>query len=273
MLVDSHCHLDHHQFAGEVEQVIGRARAAGVSTMLTIATTLAGFPDVLAIAERHPDVFCTVGVHPHHAAEEATVTTEQLVRLARHPKVVGIGECGLDYFYKRSPQDVQIAVFRTHVAAARETGLPLVVHTRDADADMTAILAEEQQRGRFTGVLHCFSSGPDLARTAVRLGFLISFSGILTFKNSEPLRDIARGLPAESLLVETDAPYLAPVPKRGQRNEPGLVGHTLSALAICRGTSEEALMRLTTANFFRLFAKAATLYTALPGSAGASPAD
>ena len=169
------------------------------------------------------DVFCTVGVHPHHAAEEAAVTTEQLVRLARHPKVVGIGECGLDYFYKRSPQDVQIAVFRTHIAAARETGLPLVVHTRDADADMAAILAEEQQRGRFGGVLHCFSSGPELAEAAVRLGFLISFSGILTFKNSEPLRAIATGLPSESLLVETDAPYLAPEPKRGKRNEPGLV--------------------------------------------------
>lgn len=255
MLVDSHCHLDH--FRDEVDAVVGRAHAAGVSAMLTISTTLAGFPEVLAIAEQHEQVFCTVGVHPHEAAAESTVTAAALVRLAAHPKVVGIGECGLDFYYNRSPQEVQIAVFRTHIAAARDSGLPLVVHTRDADPTTAAILAEEQQAGPFTGVLHCFSSGRALAETAVGLGLYVSFSGILTFRKSDELRATAALLPAERLLVETDAPYLAPVPMRGRRNEPAFVGHTLAALAACRGVTVAAMTAQTAANFRRLFARAA----------------
>ncbi|QLH38991.1 MAG: TatD family hydrolase [Defluviicoccus sp.] len=258
MLIDSHCHLDHEAFAGEIEAAIGRAREAGVGLLLTICTSIARFPQVLAVAERYPDVWCTVGVHPHDAEAEAGVTVDELVRLSRHPKVVGIGECGLDFFYNNSPQDIQIAVFRTHVAAARESGLPLVVHTRDADATTASILTEEQQVGPFTGVLHCFSSGAALAETAVGLGFRISFSGILTFRKSEELRRIARSLPAESLLVETDAPYLAPVPVRGKRNEPAYVTHTLKVLAECRSADPDALRATTGANFLKLFAKART---------------
>src|SRR5512144_1407198 len=256
MLVDSHCHLDHPEFGGEVDAIVDKARRVGVSTMLTIGTTLASFPRVLAIAERYQDVFCTIGVHPHHADAEADVTVDQLLRLARHPKVVGIGECGLDFYYNRSPQSVQIAVFRTHVAAARASGLPLVVHTRGADEHMISILEAEHQAGTLRGVLHCFSSGLSLAQTAVRIGFCISFSGILTFKKSEQLRRIAAALPVESLLIETDAPYLAPVPMRGRRNEPSFVAHTLAALAAARGEDEGALAEATAANLFRLFSKA-----------------
>lgn len=257
MLIDSHCHLDHEVFADEVDAVVGRAREAGVGLLLTISTGLVRFPQVLALAERFPDVWCTVGVHPHDAGAEADVSVEELVRLSRHPKVVGIGECGLDFFYNKSPQDVQIAVFRTHIAAARASGLPLVVHTRDADATTASMLVEEQQAGAFGGVLHCFSSGAALAETAVGLGFSISFSGILTFRKSDELRRIARELPADCLLVETDAPYLAPVPMRGKRNEPGYVGHTLKVLADCRGEDPVALTATTGANFLRLFPKAA----------------
>jgi len=257
LLIDSHCHLDHADFAGEVEAILERARGAGVARLLTISTTLAGFPRVLEIARRNADVFCTVGVHPHDAGSESSVTVDRLIRLAADPKVVGIGECGLDYYYNKSPQDVQIAVFRTHIAAARESGLPLVVHSRDADDAMAAILAEEYAKGPFSGVLHCFSSGPALAAAALDLGFAISFSGILTFRKTEPLREIARGLPRDSLLVETDAPYLAPVPMRGRRNEPAFVGHTLAALAACRDEPVATLQAATGANFFRLFRKAA----------------
>src|SRR5512147_295839 len=256
MLVDSHCHLDHPEFGGEVDAIVDKARRVGVSTMLTIGTRLASFPRVLAIAERHHDVFCTIGVHPHDADAEADVTVDRLLRLARHPKVVGIGECGLDFYYNRSPQSIQMAVLRTHVAAARASGLPLVVHTRDADDHMTSILEAEHQAGTLRGVLHCFSSGLALAQAAVRIGFCISFSGILTFKNSEQLRLIAAALPVESLLIETDAPYLAPVPMRGRRNEPSFVVHTLAALAGARGEDEGALAEATAANFFRLFSKA-----------------
>jgi TatD DNase family protein len=256
MLVDSHCHLDHPEFEGEVDAILDRARRVGVSPMLTIGTTLTGFPRVLAIAERHEDVFCTVGVHPHEAETEADVTVDRLLQLSRHPKIVGIGECGLDFYYNRSPQHIQIATFLTHVAAARASGLPLVVHTRDADDDMASILQAEHQAGLLRGVLHCFSSGRALAQTAVGLGFYISFSGILTFKKSEALRDIAATLPAENLLIETDAPYLAPVPMRGRRNEPSFVAHTLAALAAARSEDEVTLAETTSVNFFRLFTKA-----------------
>jgi TatD DNase family protein len=257
MLVDSHCHLEHQEFEGELEMILDRARQSGIAYMLTIGTTLAGFPRVLEIAERHEDVFCTVGVHPHEAAVERAVTVDRLLKFAASPKVIGIGECGLDYYYNRSPQDVQIATFITHISAARESGLPLVVHARDADDEMAAILEEEQRVGPFTGVLHCFSSGRVLAETAVRLGLHVSFSGILTFKKSDSLRDIAAALPSERLLIETDAPYLAPVPLRGRRNEPSYVTHTLRALAACRGQDEGELADTTSANFFRLFQRAA----------------
>lgn len=256
MLVDSHCHLDHPDFKGEEGAILDRARDVGVTAFLTIATTLAAFPAVRAIAERHDDVFCTVGLHPHDAAAESHVTADRLVALADHPRVVGIGECGLDYFYNKSPQDVQISVFRRHVAAARATGLPLVVHSRDADDEMAAILSEEYAQGPFRGVLHCFSSGARLAEAALRLGFLISFSGIISFRKSDILRDIACSLPRKSLLVETDAPYLAPVPMRGKRNEPAFVRHTLEALAACRGEDPSVLAQATTANFLGLFTKA-----------------
>jgi TatD DNase family protein len=256
MLIDSHCHLDHADFNDEIDAVVDRALSAGLVAMLSISTSLAGFPRLLEIAERHPAVFCTVGVHPHDAAAEAGVQAEDLIRLAAHPKVVGIGECGLDFYYNRSPQGVQIAVFREHIRAARLTGLPLVVHTRDADGPMARILAEEQAAGGFGGVLHCFSSGEALAATAVRLGMYISFSGILTFKKSDALRAIATRLPVDRLLVETDAPYLAPVPMRGRRNEPSYVGHTLTALAACRGEPTAELENATAANFQRLFPKA-----------------
>jgi TatD DNase family protein len=256
MLIDSHCHLDHPQFAADGDAVLERARRAGVRHMLTIGTTVAGFPGVRAIAERHAGVSCTLGIHPHDAAAEADVTIDDLVRLADHPKVVAIGECGLDYHYNRSPQGIQVAVFRKHIAAARQSGLPLVVHTRNADEAMAAILAEEHARGPFTGVLHCFSAGPALAAAAVRLGFRISFSGIITFKKSEALRAIARSVPRDRLLVETDAPYLAPVPMRGRRNEPAFVPYTLATLAECRGEDETALAEAISANFFALFPKA-----------------
>jgi TatD DNase family protein len=256
MLVDSHCHLDHQEFEGELETILGRARQSGIANMLTIGTTVAGFPRLLEIAERNEDVFCTIGVHPHEAAAEQGITVDRLLQLSRNRKVIGIGECGLDYYYNRSPQDVQIAIFRTHIAAARESGLPLVVHSRDADDQMAAILEAEQRVGSFTGVLHCFSSGRALAETAVRLGLYISFSGILTFKKSDALRDIAAVLPPERLLIETDAPFLAPVPLRGRRNEPSYVTHTLRALAACRGEDEGELAEMTSANFFRLFQRA-----------------
>lgn len=256
MLVDSHCHLDHADFEGEVDRVIERASEAGVAAMLSISTSLRGFPRLLEIAERHSSVFCTVGVHPHDAAAESTISAAELVRLSAHPKVVGIGECGLDFYYNRSPQEVQITVFREHVRAAREAKLPLVVHTRDADEAMASILKEEHAAGSFGGVLHCFSSGPALAGTAIELGLHISFSGILTFKKSEALRQVAQALPGERLLVETDAPYLAPVPMRGRRNEPSFVGYTVAALAACRGEPVAALTSRTGTNFRRLFAKA-----------------
>ncbi len=255
MLVDSHCHLDFPDFEAEREQVLARAASAGIGRMVTISTRVKRFAGVLAIAEAHPEVFCSVGTHPHNAAEELDVTAEELVRLSQHPKVVAIGEAGLDYFYDKSPRPAQAQGFRTHIAAARETQLPLVIHARDADADIAAILTEETGKGAFPFVLHCFSSGRALAETGVALGGYVSFSGILTFKNSTELRVIAADLPRDRLLVETDAPYLAPVPHRGKRNEPAFVAHTAGVLAETIGLSVEETATLTTANFFRLFSK------------------
>jgi TatD DNase family protein len=253
MLVDSHCHLDFADFAAEREAVVARARAAGVATMLTIGTRLDEFPGVRAIAETDHDIWCSVGAHPHEAADHADLLPERLSLLAAHPKVVGIGETGLDYHYDLSPRDIQKRVFRAHIAASRETGLPLIVHAREADDDIAGILAEERPP---PGVLHCFSSGRGLAERALTLGFYVSISGIVTFKNAEELRGIVRDLPLDRLLVETDSPYLAPVPYRGKRNEPAFVRATAAAVAALKGVETEALAAATTANFFRLFSKA-----------------
>jgi TatD DNase family protein len=255
MLVDSHCHLDFPDFASELDAVVTRARAAGLTRMVTISTRVRRFDGVLAIAERFPDVYCSVGTHPHYAHEELDVTADDLVARARHPKVVAIGEAGLDYHYDKSPRDAQERGFRTHIAAARATGLPLVIHSREADADTAQILEEETGQGAFPLVLHCFTGGLDLARRAVALGGYVSFSGILTFKNSTALRAIAAELPADRILVETDAPYLAPNPFRGKRNEPAYVVETAKVLAETRGVSLEEIAQQTSDNFFRLFSK------------------
>ncbi|MEP4380640.1 MAG: TatD family hydrolase [Alphaproteobacteria bacterium] len=256
MLVDSHCHLDFEDFGTEVDAVVARAREAGVATMVSISTHLSRFDGVKAVAERFDDVWCSVGVHPHHAGEEGQDTPDRLIELAAHPRVVGIGESGLDYYYDCSPRDRQQISFRAHIAAARATGLPLIVHARDADEETADILRDEMGKGAFTGVMHCFSSGRGLAEAALDLGMYVSFSGILTFKNAEELRDIARDVPEDRLLVETDAPFLAPVPNRGQRNEPAFVVHTADTLAKVKGLDATDLRATTTENFFRLFSRA-----------------
>jgi len=255
MLVDSHCHLDFPDFATDLDGVVNRAAAAGVGTLVTIGTKLSEVDTVLAIAERFDHVWCTVGVHPHEAGRETDAGTARLVTLAKHPKVVGIGETGLDYFYEHSPREAQRQGFRAHIAAARETGLPLIVHTRDADAETADILRQEQGQGAFTGVIHCFTAGPELARVAVELGMFISLSGILTFNKAEELRRTVAGVPLDRLLVETDSPYLAPVPNRGKRNEPAFVAHTAARLAQVMGVGAAEIAERTTDNFFRLFAK------------------
>jgi TatD DNase family protein len=257
MLVDSHCHLDFPQLAERLPDVLARAKSAGVARLVTISTHVARFERYRGLAEAHEEVFFTVGTHPHHAAEEPGVPAPEIVTLSHHPRCVGIGESGLDFFYDKSPRDVQHRVFRTQIAAARASGLPLVIHARDADDDMIAVLSEEMGQGAFDAVLHCFSSGPRLAELGVALGFYVSFSGILTFRRSDELREIARKVPRERLLVETDAPYLAPEPHRGRPNEPAYVAHTARVLAETVGLAPQALAELTTANFYRLFAKAA----------------
>jgi TatD DNase family protein len=255
MLVDSHCHLDFPDFASELDAVVGRARAAGIGRMVTISTRVRRHAQVLAIAEKFTDVFCSVGTHPHHAHEELDIDADVLMKIAQHPKVVAIGEAGLDYHYDNSPREAQAQGLRQHIAAARETCLPLVIHSRECDDDMTRILQEESGKGAFPAVLHCFTGGRELAFAAVDLGHYVSFTGILTFKNTQSLRDIAAALPAERVLVETDAPYLAPLPFRGKRNEPSYVVETAKVLADARGVSFEEITRQTTENFFRLFSK------------------
>jgi TatD DNase family protein len=255
MLIDTHCHLDFPDFAPEEAQVIARAKARGVGRMITISTHVTKFATISAIAERYEDVFCTVGTHPHHAHEEPEASAAELIALAKHPKCVGFGEAGLDYHYDRAPRDVSQRVFRTHIAAARESGLPLVIHTRDADADCAAILREEMGKGAFKALLHCFTSSRALAETALELGLSISFSGVVTFKNSSELRDIARDVPLERMLVETDAPFLAPVPHRGKRNEPAYVADTARVLAEVKGLSEAEIAAATTRNALALFSK------------------
>jgi TatD DNase family protein len=255
MLVDSHCHLDFPDFANELDAVVGRARAAGIERLVTISTRVRSHAGLRAIVERYPEVYCSIGTHPHYAHEEADISVGELVASSRAEKTVAIGEAGLDYHYDRSPREAQERGFRTHIAAARETGLPLVIHSREADDDTARILEEETGKGAFPAVLHCFTGGPDLARRALALGHFISFTGILTFKNSADLRTIAAELPDDRILVETDAPYLAPGKYRGKRNEPSFVLETAKALAEVRGVAFDTIAAQTTANFYRLFAK------------------
>jgi TatD DNase family protein len=255
MLVDSHCHLDFPDFADELDGVVARAREAGVTYIVSISTRVRRLPGLRAIAERYSNVYCSVGTHPHHAHEELDIGADALIAASKHPKVVAIGEAGLDYFYDNSPREAQEQGFRAHVAAARATGLPLVIHSRDADDDMARILEEETAKGAFPAVLHCFTGGRDLAMRAIALGLSISFTGILTFKKSDALRAIAAELPADRVMVETDAPYLAPGKFRGKRNEPAYVVETAKVLAETRGVPFETIARETTDNFFRLFSK------------------
>lgn len=255
MLVDSHCHLDFPDFDEDRDAVVARARAAGVDVMVTISTRVRQIDALKAMAGRYDRIYCSVGTHPHHADEELDVTADELVALAEDPIVVAIGEAGLDYHYDNAPREAQAEGFRRHIAAARKAQLPLVIHARDADADIAEILTHEMGKGAFPAVLHCFSSGVELARRGVELGCYVSFSGILTFKRSDELRAIAAEVPTERLLVETDAPYLAPVPHRGRRNEPAYVVDTAGILAEVRGIAPNVLASITTDNFFRLFNK------------------
>ena len=258
MLTDSHCHLDFPDFADDLPGVIARAKAAGVGRMVTISTRVGKADTYRRIAEKHPEIFFTVGTHPHNAAEEPDTAAATIVAAVEHPRCVAVGEAGLDFHYDKSPRDVQERVFRTHIAAARESRLPLVIHARNADDEMIRILTEEQGRGRFEAVLHCFSSGRRLAEVGIELGLYVSFSGILTFRNSDELRTIAREVvPRDRLLVETDAPYLAPAPHRGQRNEPAYVAHTARVLADTIGVAPDEIAHTTNTNFERLFTKAA----------------
>lgn len=256
MLIDSHCHLDFDVLASDRDGVLARAAKAGVAGMLTISTRVHNFSTYAAIAEQHANIWCSVGTHPHNAHEELDVTVDELVALSEHPRCVAVGEAGLDYHYDMSPRDAQAQGFRTHIAAARHTGLPLVIHSRTADADMAAILEEESEKGLFPFVLHCFTGGVDLAARALALGGYISFSGIITFRGAEDIRTVAADVPPDRYLVETDAPYLAPVPHRGRSNEPSFVRHTAEALAKVRSVPFEQLAGESSENFFRLFSRA-----------------
>lgn len=257
-VVDSHCHLDFEGMEENLPALLRRAEEAGVDRMVSISSRVRKFDNLLRIANENVNVFCTVGTHPHNAHEELDVTSDDLVRLAEAaPKCVGIGEVGLDYHYDLSPRDAQALGFRTHIDAARRTGLPLVIHSREAEDDTIAILQEEMAKGRFTPLLHCFTSHRRLADAAVAMGGYVSFSGILTYKTAEDLRETAAALPIDRIIVETDSPYLAPIPYRGKSNEPAFVVKTLETLAKTRGVPVEDMARITTENFFRLFTKAA----------------
>ncbi len=254
-LIDTHCHLDFPELARDRAGVLARAAEAGVARMITISTEIEKFSRVAAIAESEEPVFCSVGTHPSHAQDEREFAAEEIAALAAHPKCVAIGETGLDYHYDRAPRDLAHRVFRAHIAAARMTGLPLVIHSRDADADMAAILSEEMQKGPFKALLHCFTSGPDLAETALALGAYISFSGVVTFKKSDDLRRIAEKVPLDRLLIETDAPFLAPTPHRGKTNEPAFVAETAKMLAQVKGIELKQLGEATTHNALQIFDK------------------
>ena len=255
LIVDSHCHLDFDELIERLPVVLANAEVAGVGLMVSIGTRVRKFEKLLQLAEENDNVFCTIGTHPHNAHEELDVTVKDLVEFARHPKVVGIGEAGLDYHYDLSPRTAQEQGFRTHIAAARETGLPLVIHAREADADTARILEEEMQKGAFKPLLHCFTASMDLARRGLAVGAHVSFSGILTYKSAENLRKVASEVPMNRLLVETDSPYLAPVPYRGKSNEPAFLAKTLEQLAATKGVAVEAMAQATNDNFFRLFSK------------------
>ncbi len=256
MLIDSHCHLDFPDYDKDRDAVIANARAAGVERMLTISTKLSKAQEIISLAETYPDIMCTIGTHPHEAENEALAQCDDIVALANHKKVIGIGETGLDYFYENSPKRIQQEQFRAHIAASRKTQLPLIVHTRNADEDTCAILEEEMEQGAFPGLIHCFTASDALAWRALNIGFYISVSGIVTFKNAQALRDTLKHIPLDRLLVETDAPFLAPVPHRGARNEPSFVVHTADYLAELKDVSTQDLYTATTQNFYRLFSKA-----------------
>lgn len=256
MLIDSHVNLHSQKFSDDLDAVIARARAAGVGGMLTISDKLASADAIAAIANAHADIWRSVGTHPHHAKDDADLSAKTLIDLVAHEKVVGIGECGLDFYYEYSPRDVQERVFRAHVAAARETGLPLIIHTRDADAVMQAILEAEQAAGPFMPLLHCYTGGQALADAVLAMGGYVSFAGIVTFRNADDIRDVARATPLDRILIETDCPYLAPVPHRGRRNEPAYVVHVAEKLAEVKGVSFKEIAEATTENFFRLFERA-----------------
>jgi TatD DNase family protein len=262
MLVDSHCHLDFPDFAPDLDAIVARAAAAGIGRIVTISTRVRRLPELIAIVEKYDNVYCSVGTHPHHADEEDGISADELVALTRHPKIVALGEAGLDYFYDNGSPEAQARGFRAHIAAARTTGLPLVIHTREADEDCGRILEDEVAKGPFRAVLHCYTGGRELAMKAIALGLSISFTGILTFKKSEALRALSAELPADRIMVETDAPYLAPGKFRGKRNEPAYVVEVARVLAETRGVSLEEISRQTTENFFRLFSK-------VPGPAAA----
>ncbi|MEE2954969.1 MAG: TatD family hydrolase [Pseudomonadota bacterium] len=256
MLIDSHCHLDFDSFDGDIKETIERASKVGVKKMLTICTRFSRFDKILGLANKYEELFCSVGIHPHHVQEEEIITADELISATKNPKVIGIGETGLDFYYNNSPHLDQEKSLRTHIAVARETQLPLIVHTRDADAKMATILKKEMLIGKFPCVLHCFSSGQSLANTALELDLYISLSGIVTFKNAQDLRKIIKNIPLKRLLVETDSPFLAPVPNRGKRNEPSFIIHTATKGAEIKGVSLEEFSLITTKNFFRLFSKA-----------------
>ncbi len=254
-IVDSHCHLDFDGLHDQLPAVLVRAEEAGVGLMLSISSRVRTFQRLRQIAEENANIFCTIGTHPHNAHEELDVVVDEIIDLARHPKVVGIGEAGLDYHYDFSPREAQMTGFRNHIAAARQTGLPLVIHSREAEDATARVLDEEMRNGPFKAVLHCFTSQNWLALKGVELGLYVSFSGILTYKTAENLRDTARQLPEDRILVETDAPYLAPAPHRGKSNEPAFVVKTLERLAEARGVSVSHMAKVTSDNFFRLFDK------------------
>jgi TatD DNase family protein len=256
MLVDSHCHLDFPDFASELDAIIARAAAAGVDAMVSVSTRIRRFDQIRVIAERYANVVCSVGTHPHYANEELDISLDEMLRLAEHPKVVAFGEAGLDYYYKKCPASDQQQGFRLHIAAARESGLPLIIHTREAEEDTARILTEEMARGPVKALLHCYTGTRALIEQVLPLGVYVSFSGVLTFKKLDALRETASIVPMDRLLVETDAPFLAPEPNRGKRNEPAFVRQTARMLATVKGVTETEIARATTDNFFRLFNKA-----------------
>ncbi len=255
MIIDSHVNLHSEQYADDLDEVIAAARKAGVGVMLTISDKLESTAAIKSIADAHDFIWRSTGVHPHYANEHTDLTTAKLVELAQDPKVVGIGECGLDFYYEHSDRAAQFPVFQAHIDAARETDLPLIIHTRNADDETRELLCEEHGKGAFTPLLHCYTGGPELANAVLKLGGYVSFSGILTFKNANDIREIATSTPLDRIIIETDCPYLAPVPMRGRRNEPAYVVHVAEKLAEVKGVSLEDVMKITTDNFFRLFSR------------------